>query len=120
LLYKTQDPCISIGEPAGTYPPFDDVVGKDVWVNKADGVTPVKGEVWPDDPVYFPDYSNSETRQWWIDQIVAFKKVLDFDSLWIGMNGILLVLSRILFPIKKNDDEKGPPLLQLGLQCNKM
>jgi len=86
LLHNPQDPCISIGEPNGTYAPYDSVRGRDVWINKADGVTPVKGRVWPEDPVYFPDYTNPVTQEWWTNQIVEFKKILDFDSLWVDMN----------------------------------
>ena len=54
----------------------------DVWIKKADG-TPVVGRVWPEDPVYFPDYSNNRTREWWITMIKEFKDVVDFDALWI-------------------------------------
>ena len=32
------DPCISIGEPAGTYPPFDRGEESDVWTKEGDGV----------------------------------------------------------------------------------
>ena len=51
------DPCISIGEPNCTYRPFDLGEQFDVWVKKPNG-GPVVGRVWPDDPVYFPDYTN--------------------------------------------------------------
>jgi len=84
-----QDPCISTGEPAGTYPPFDVGNAMDIWVKKADG-TPVVGEVWPDDPVYFPDYSKNSTREWWIRFITEFHDVLEFDALWIVIGIILL------------------------------
>jgi alpha-glucosidase (family GH31 glycosyl hydrolase) len=80
-----QDPCISIAQPAGSYPPFDVAKDKDIWVKKADG-TNVVGKVWPNsqqDPVYFPDYSNPETRTWWSDQIKTFKTLIKFDALWI-------------------------------------
>ena len=30
----------------------------DIWVKKSDGVSNVIGEVWPDDPVVFGDFSN--------------------------------------------------------------
>ena len=56
-----QDPCISTGEAPGSYRPFELGNEMDVWVKRADGSNAV-GEVWPDDPVYFPDYSNPKTR----------------------------------------------------------
>ena len=34
----------------------------DVWVKKSDGVTNVIGEVWPEDPVYFGDFSNPAAK----------------------------------------------------------
>ena len=51
------DPCISIGEPEGTYRPYDLGNEMDVWTKTADGQN-VIGRVWPEDPTYFPDYSN--------------------------------------------------------------
>jgi alpha-glucosidase len=80
------DPCISIGEPRGSYRPFDLGEEMKVWVTKKDGVTPVTGLVWPEDPVYFPDYSKSATRTWWITLIKEFQTILKFDALWIDMN----------------------------------
>jgi hypothetical protein len=80
----------------------------DVWVKRADG-TPATGRVWPDGPVYFPDYSNPSTRynhmlksngnlsitkayryrsltyfrEWWITLIKEFHDLLEYDGLWI-------------------------------------
>jgi hypothetical protein len=34
----------------------------DVWTKGPDGMTNVQGRVWPEDPVYFPDYSNPVTK----------------------------------------------------------
>lgn len=49
---------------------------------KADG-TPVTGKVWPEDNVYFPDYSKNSTRDWWIIMIDEFHDLLEYDGLWI-------------------------------------
>jgi len=76
------DPIISTGEPAGTYPPFEEGNALDVWIKKADG-TPVDGRMWPEDPCYYPDYTLNRTREWWIKQIREFHDVLEFDALWI-------------------------------------
>ncbi|OXA46849.1 Maltase-glucoamylase, intestinal [Folsomia candida] len=79
------DPAISVGEPAGTYPAFDLGQEMDVWIKKSDG-TPMRGRVWPEDDVYFPDFHKNATREWWIYLIKQFHEELDFDSLWIDMN----------------------------------
>ncbi|CAH1800510.1 unnamed protein product, partial [Owenia fusiformis] len=80
------DPCISIGEPAGTYPPFDRGQVQGVWVNNSDGVTPAEGRVWPPDNVYFPDYTNPATEPWWTQECVDFHQTIEFDGIWIDMN----------------------------------
>ncbi|CAG7733772.1 unnamed protein product [Allacma fusca] len=79
------DPCISIGEPAGSYRPYELGNQMDVWMKRIDG-TPVLGKVWPEDPVHFPDYSKNSTREWWITLIKEFKSLIDYDGLWIDMN----------------------------------
>ena len=78
-----QDPGISIGEPAGTYRPYDLGNQMDVWIKKSDGKSSVLGRVWPEDPVHFPDYSNNKTREWWMTLIKEFRDLLDFDGIWI-------------------------------------
>jgi alpha-glucosidase (family GH31 glycosyl hydrolase) len=55
------DPCISIGEPAGTYRAYDLGNEMDVWTKKANGEYAI-GRVWPEDPTVFPDYSKPECR----------------------------------------------------------
>ena len=79
------DPAISSGEPAGSYPPFDEGDSLDVWVKDSSGQALV-GQVWPDDNTYFPDFSNPVTQQWWVDQILEFYNKIKFDGLWIDMN----------------------------------
>ena len=79
------DPCISTGEPAGAYRPFDLGQELDVWVKKPDG-EPLTGQVWPLDPVYFPDYTNPRTGLWWSSLVTEFHDLLAYDGLWIDMN----------------------------------
>src|SRR5258705_415167 len=82
-----QDPCIATGEPNGTYRAFDLGNEMDVWVKRADGVTPAEGRMWPPSTVYFPDYSKPSTREWWKMMIKEFHdNTLEFDALWIDMN----------------------------------
>ncbi len=54
------DPCISTGE--SNYRPFDLGNEMDVWTKEADGETNFLGQVWPEDPTFFPDYSKPETK----------------------------------------------------------
>lgn len=80
------DPCISTGERPCTYKPFDLGQKMDVWVKRADGSSPLVGRVWPNDPVYFADYTNPRTHEWWKLLIKDFHKLIAFDGLWIDMN----------------------------------
>ena len=79
------DPAVSSGEPSGSYPAFDEGQELDVWVKNSSG-HPLVGQVWPDDPTYFPDWSKAETQDWWVNQITNFYSKLEFDGLWIDMN----------------------------------
>ena len=79
------DPCISTGEPAGSYPPFDEGNALDIWVKNASG-QPLLGKVWPADYSYFPNYSNPVTQDWWVRNIDTFFGKLEWDGLWIDMN----------------------------------
>ncbi|CAH1773346.1 unnamed protein product [Owenia fusiformis] len=81
-----QDPCISIGEPAGTYRPFDLGQSMDVWVKESDGVTNAEGRVWPDANVYFPDYSSTSCQSWWKQMSIEFHSTIEYDGMWIDMN----------------------------------
>jgi len=50
-----------MGEPSGTYRPYDLGQQMDVWVKRADGSN-AQGKVWPPDTVVFPDYSRPAAR----------------------------------------------------------
>ncbi|CAG7828185.1 unnamed protein product, partial [Allacma fusca] len=80
-----QDPCISSGEPTGTYRPFDLGNELDIWIKKSDG-TPAAGSVWTEAPCYFPDYSKQSTREWWNILIKEYKNLVDYAGIWIDMN----------------------------------
>ena len=103
------DPAISSGEPAGSYPAFEEGERLGVWLRNSSG-QPLVGQVrtgaecaasscvrcglypascvqvWPDDDTFFPDWTSPVTQQWWVDQITAFHDQLQFDGLWIDMN----------------------------------
>ena len=39
-----------------------------------------------DDKVAYPDFLLNRTQDWWIEQIVEYRKVnISFDALWIDM-----------------------------------
>ncbi|XP_072225139.1 lysosomal alpha-glucosidase [Leuresthes tenuis] len=78
------DPGISSTSPPGTYPPFDDGLKRDVFIRNLTGDILI-GKVWPG-PTAFPDFTNSETRQWWEDCIRDFHSQVPVDGLWIDMN----------------------------------
>ena len=57
------DPGVPEGEPAGSYPAFDEGVAEGVWVmDGRDIANPIKGKVWPENPTYFPDFTNPATQ----------------------------------------------------------
>ena len=56
-----------------------------MWVRGADG-EPFMGDVWPEDPVYFVDFTNPTAQEWWVEEIVKFHSLVPWDGLWIDMN----------------------------------
>ncbi|XP_072477631.1 sucrase-isomaltase, intestinal [Notamacropus eugenii] len=83
------DPAISIegllnGSPYQTY---ERGTAQDVWVKKADGVTPLIGEVWPGLTV-FPDFTKPACVDWWANECLIFHNTVPYDGLWIDMNEV--------------------------------
>uniref|UniRef100_A0A8C3HWM7 Maltase n=1 Tax=Chrysemys picta bellii TaxID=8478 RepID=A0A8C3HWM7_CHRPI len=69
------------------YPSYDRGMNKKVWVNASDGITELIGEVWPGLTV-FPDYTNPECTNWWIEECKLFYDQVKYDGIWIDMNEI--------------------------------
>ncbi|XP_042534803.1 sucrase-isomaltase, intestinal isoform X2 [Dipodomys spectabilis] len=83
------DPAISINKRANgaSYESYDRGNAKHVWVNESDGVTPLIGEVWPGLTVY-PDFTNPDCIDWWVNECNEFYKQVKYDGLWIDMNEV--------------------------------
>ncbi|KAL2301348.1 hypothetical protein Nmel_011919 [Mimus melanotis] len=72
------------GTPYGSY-----VRGsqRKIWVNESDGTTPLFGEVWPGETV-FPDFTNPECTDWWVNECELFYGTVPYDGIWIDMNEV--------------------------------
>ncbi len=68
------------------YPAFEDGQKKDLWVKGLDG-QPYLGQVWPG-PVYFPDFFNPATQDYWTQQVQSVWDGVKVDGLWIDMNEV--------------------------------
>ncbi|KAM8798466.1 lysosomal alpha-glucosidase-like [Eudromia elegans] len=78
------DPGISSTNPNGSYWPFDEGLRQGLFINTTQG-QPLIGQVWPGFTV-FPDFSNQDTHQWWLENLQRFHAQVPFDGLWIDMN----------------------------------
>uniref|UniRef100_G3VEQ8 Maltase n=1 Tax=Sarcophilus harrisii TaxID=9305 RepID=G3VEQ8_SARHA len=68
-----------------SYGPYENGSKMNIWVAGTTG--PVVGEVWQE-PTVFPDYTNPQGIEWWIDELELFHKKLNFDGVWIDMNEV--------------------------------
>ncbi|XP_065352760.1 maltase-glucoamylase-like [Cloeon dipterum] len=67
------------------YGPYARGKTADAFIKLANGST-LMGNVWPPEPVSFPDFFKPETQLWWADEIVRYYETIKFDGLWIDMN----------------------------------
>uniref|UniRef100_H9GHK5 P-type domain-containing protein n=1 Tax=Anolis carolinensis TaxID=28377 RepID=H9GHK5_ANOCA len=78
------DPGISSTQPPGSYWPYDEGLKRGVFINNTQG-EPLIGKVWPGLTAY-PDFSNPDTHQWWLENLNRFHSIVPFDGIWIDMN----------------------------------
>uniref|UniRef100_A0A8C8VP34 Maltase n=1 Tax=Pelusios castaneus TaxID=367368 RepID=A0A8C8VP34_9SAUR len=83
------DPAIAITPLLNNtpYQSYERGESKKVWVNESDGITKLIGEVWPGLTV-FPDYTNPECTNWWVEECKLFHDQVKYDGIWIDMNEI--------------------------------
>lgn len=86
------DPGVSASEPAGTYPPYDDGISKDIFIKNSDGSVFI-GKVWNPTSTAFPDFTNPNTLEYWTTLTKDLHGRIPFDGLWI--------VSLIRFKIKE-------------------
>uniref|UniRef100_U3KHM3 P-type domain-containing protein n=1 Tax=Ficedula albicollis TaxID=59894 RepID=U3KHM3_FICAL len=78
------DAGISSTSPHGSYWPFDEGLRRGLFLNTTKG-QPLIGQVWPGFTA-FPDFSNPDTHQWWLENLQHFYAHVPFDGVWIDMN----------------------------------
>nr|XP_060642833.1 lysosomal alpha-glucosidase-like [Anolis sagrei ordinatus] len=78
------DPGISSTQPPGSYWPYDEGLKRGIFINNTQG-EPLIGKVWPGLTAY-PDFSNPDTHQWWLENLNSFHSIVPFDGIWIDMN----------------------------------
>ncbi|KAL2888994.1 glycosyl hydrolase family 31 [Ceratocystis lukuohia] len=75
-----------------TYPPYERGAAKNAFLMTNNGSEYV-GRVWPGYTV-FPDFvgsslgGDSQTTEWWTDEIRRFYDTIKFDGLWVDMNEV--------------------------------
>jgi alpha-glucosidase (family GH31 glycosyl hydrolase) len=67
------------------YDAYEQGLTDDIFIKDLTKTTPYMGQVWPG-PVYFPDWLNPKTANYWATQLSKWWSTVKFDGLWIDMN----------------------------------
>ncbi|XP_030765567.1 lysosomal alpha-glucosidase-like [Sitophilus oryzae] len=79
------DPGVSGSEEAGTYPPYDEGIKLDIFVQNSSGQTFI-GKVWNRESTVWPDFTDPNTVDYWTLMLKNFHDEVAFDGAWIDMN----------------------------------
>lgn len=78
------DPAIASNKTLeSNYPALDVGINRDVFIKVNSSY--LEGMVWPG-KTYYPDFSNPDVRPYWTQMCTEFRKLVQFDGLWIDMN----------------------------------
>jgi len=66
------------------YDAYEQGNAANIWINGMDS-NPYLGQVWPG-PVYYPDFHNPNTQDYWTNQLANYHKKIPTDGFWIDMN----------------------------------
>ncbi|XP_065580074.1 lysosomal alpha-glucosidase-like [Artemia franciscana] len=81
------DPGISNADSNGAYPPYDEGLEMNVFIQKnKNSAEPFEGKVWNPVSTVWPDFTHPNATEYWINQIRRFVEEVPIDGLWIDMN----------------------------------
>lgn len=77
------DAGISASEANGSYRPFDEGIRRGIFIKEANSNLPFKGKVWNRKSTVWPDFTNPDTRDYWLDMMNDMWHMFPYDGAWI-------------------------------------
>ena len=71
--------------PVTDYPPYNDGINDNVYIQSPFHPGPIIGVVWPGTCVYI-DWFNPNATSYWHAQMDSLRTVMEFDGFWVDMN----------------------------------